>query len=57
MVTLPCPETTMVEQRAPFQALEAEGSKGIRVEKVSTDRSGKKTFVLVKEVEEKRGDQ
>ena|GEM_PF-5169390 len=47
----------MVEQRAPFQALEAEGSKGIRVEKVSTDRSGKKTFVLVKEVEEKRGDQ
>jgi len=54
MVTLPCPETTMFQQWAPFQALVAEGGKGIRVEKVIPDRSGKQIFVLIKVVEENR---
>jgi len=46
----------MVEQWAPFQALEAERGKGIRVQRAILDRSGKKIFVLVKVEEEKRGD-
>ena len=55
MLTLPCPETAMFKQWDPFEALVAEGGKGIRVEKVIPDRSGKQIFVLIK-VEEKKGD-
>ena len=43
----------MVEQWTPFQALVAEGDKGIRVEKVFTDRSGKQIFLLMTVVEER----
>jgi len=44
----------MFQQWDPFQALVAERGKGIRVEKVIPDRSGKKIFVLMKVVEEER---
>ena len=47
----------MFKRWSPLQALVAERGKGMRVEKVFTDRSGKKIFVLVKVVEEERGDQ
>ena len=43
----------MFKQWGPFEALVAERGKGIRVEKVFTDRSGKQIFVLVKVVEER----
>jgi len=42
----------MFKQWDSFEALVAEGGKGRRVEKVITDGSGKKIFVLVKVVEE-----
>lgn len=48
------PEETVFKRWEPFQALVDEEGKEIRVEKVFTDRSGRKVFVLVK-VEE-RGD-
>jgi len=47
------PEETIFKRQGPFQALVAERGKGIRVEKVFTDRSGKKIFVLLKVVEER----
>jgi len=50
------PRDDNCKQWEPFEALVTEGGKGIRVEKVFTDRSGKKIFVLMKVVEEKRGD-
>jgi len=45
------PEETIFKRQGPFQALGAKGGKGIRVEKVILDRSGKKIFVLVKVVQ------
>jgi len=42
------PEETIFERWAPFQALVAERGKEIRVEKVFTDRSGKKIFIVVR---------
>jgi hypothetical protein len=41
------PEETIFKRWDYFQALVAEGGKGIQVEKVVTDRSGKKIFVVV----------
>ena len=50
------PEETIFQRWDSFEALVAEGGKGIRVEKVFTDRSGKKIFVLIKVMEEKNGE-
>jgi len=42
------PEETIFQRWEPFQALVAEGGKGIRVEKAFTDRSGKQIFIVVR---------
>ena len=42
------PEETIFERRGPFEALVAERGKGIRVEKVFADRSGKQIFLVVR---------
>ncbi|MGB5934116.1 MAG: glycosyltransferase family 39 protein [Anaerolineae bacterium] len=42
------PEETIFERWGPFEALVAERGKGIRVEKVIPDRSGKQIFVVVR---------
>jgi len=50
------PEEIVLKRWYSFKALGAKGGKGIRVEKVILDRSGKKIFVLVKVEEEKQGE-
>ena len=47
------PEETIFERWGPFEALVAENGKETRVEKVFTDRSGKKILVLTKVDEQK----
>ncbi len=49
------PEETIFERWDYFETLVAERGKGIRVEKVFTDRSGKQMFVLIKVVDEPSG--
>jgi len=46
----------MSKQWGPFEALVAERGKAIRAEKVFTDGSGKKIFVLMRVVEEKKAE-
>jgi len=56
MRVLACTETSISKQWGSFEALLAERGKGIRVEKVFTDRSGKNIFRLIKVVEERGGE-
>lgn len=42
------PEETIFKRWGPFEALVGERGKGLRVEKVFTDRSGKQIFVVVR---------
>ena len=47
------PEETIFERWGPFEPVVAEEGRGMRVEKVFTDRSGKKILVLTKVDEQK----